>query len=89
MSLDQQKIIDDCSRRLEAISELQKTEGWALFQAVLDGVLAGAQYRVETAKDPYEAWRHLAVVKTAKDLKSWTDREIAFAKEAIEVAKRK
>lgn len=81
--------VEDAARKLEVIAELQKTEGWQLFLQVLEGTLHSAAYKIQEAKDPYEAWRHLAVQKTVSDLKSWTDREILVATQIIQQSKEK
>lgn len=89
MDSDVKQIIEAAGERLEIIAELQKTQGWQLFQAVLDQDLKAAQYHLDKAKDPSEAWKELWVLKTLQSLKSWSDREIQTSKEVIADAKRK
>ena len=87
MSPEEKELKELASERLEIISELQKTRGWQLFHTVLSQSLVAAEFHLNKAKDPSDAWRFLHEVKTLRDLKSWTDREIKTAKEVLEPPK--
>lgn len=68
---------------INMIRVLQSTDGWKLYQSVLDSMHKAAIAKVMEEKDPFMAGKHLGAMKAALDLSTWAEREIWAAEQAV------
>lgn len=82
--MNRKEMIDQAQERVTMMQTLLDSPGWKLFElSTLTPLEAQALHAACESKGSLEAGKHLGVLKTVRDLKSWPEREIHAARAVI------
>lgn len=77
---------DEYDEHIVRMQTLKESEGWKLFETVLESAAHQALAAAMKEAEPFHAAKHLGVLKTVQDLKAWPEREILIAQRNQEEA---
>jgi hypothetical protein len=84
MNAEELRFLEEAKERRVVVENLLRTEGWRIFESVLESAIHGAYSAMATEKEAFAAAKHMGAWHALQFIKSWPQREILAVTRRVE-----